>query len=213
MGGAANAPAAPLLDERNHNSVPGGSTGVPPVNHGREIQLMRRVRARWGANIREACQYSSISPAFMAALIAVESGGDAKARRHEPAVFQKLRAVRDGALRNYGSMRAEDLAGATDAQLKSLATSWGLTQIMGYHMLAWGKDPEALLDPIFNLDVATRLLGHFAQRYQLDLRQEFKELLGCWNTGGPYGETHDPQYRSNGLARMEIYARLEAEGR
>jgi hypothetical protein len=179
---------------------------------------MSRIREHWGPAIAAACQFSSVPSAFVAALIANESGGEPTGPpRFEPNVYAKLLAVRDGRLSHYGSIDKHDLAGCKDIDVRDFATSWGLTQIMGYHLLAWGQDPRDLLNPKFNLEMCTRLLASFAQAYQLDVRREFEELLRCWNAGAPYdnpktprleGKTTDPEYVPNGLLRMKIYVEL-----
>jgi len=178
---------------------------------------MLRIKTAWGPAIAAACRYSSVCPAFMAALIANESGGEPTARRFEHGVYQHLRAVLDGKEDHYGSIDKTDLSGCRDSDVREFSTSWGLTQIMGYHLLNWGHNPDSLLDPKFNLDFATRLLANFAQAYNLDLRAEFEEMFRCWNTGHPYddaqtkrveGKTTDPEYVPNGLRRMEIYREI-----
>ena len=178
---------------------------------------MLRIKTHWGLAIQEACKYSSVPPEFLATLIANESGGRPEVRRFEPAIFQKLQAVRNGTQRAWGSLDARYLIKLSDNDLRELATSWGLTQILGWHALFWGRAPADLLEPQFNLNLAVRLLARFAQAFQLDLRTEFESLLRCWNTGQPAdnpktprieGRTSDPKYVENGLARMEIYRGL-----
>lgn len=104
------------------------------------------------------------------------------------------------------------LAAAEDEALRELATSWGLTQIMGYHMVGREGTTRDLRLPRFNLRMALVLLAHFAERYQLDLRREFPEMFRCWNTGQPYGETSDPAYVEKGLLRMRLYAQMAPQG-
>jgi len=176
---------------------------------------MRAIAAKWGALIGQVCHNSSIPPEFMAALIANESGGDPTGPpQFEPTVYGALLDVRDGRRKHYGSITKSDLAGVKDEDLRAFATSWGLTQIMGYHLLSWGEDPRDLLEPKFNLEKCARLLASFVQAYQLNVYLEFEEMFRCWNTGHPYdnpktsrieGKTHDPKYVENGLRRMEIY--------
>lgn len=93
----------------------------------------------------------------------------------------------------------------TDELLRACATSWGLTQIMGYHQVGRDGTPWDLLDPKTNLARAVELLAEFAEAYQLDLRSEFSALLASWNTGRPNGVTFDPQYIPRTLARLKIY--------
>jgi hypothetical protein len=108
------------------------------------------------------------------------------------------------------------LQGLDDAALRELATSWGYTQIMGYHMAGRGGTPRDLLNPRRHFCVAMELLSDFATQYHLDLGRDFAELFRCWNTGQPYGPprgpaTTDPDYVAKGLRRMALYARLPGE--
>ncbi len=202
-----------------------------------ERTLMERIFAVADGVMRKACMFSSVPVEFLAALTANESGGDGRAVRFEPEVYDHLAAVSQGARPAYGAIGGKALAAEiqdalhpkaesfhrhflTDAfaerngarlaetpeeVLRELATSWGFTQIMGYHMLWRGGEPRDLLVPDFHFTMALELLSQFAESYQLDVRSEFRELLGCWNTGRPYGETTDPQYVEKGLRRMAIY--------
>lgn len=95
-----------------------------------------------------------------------------------------------------------------DEAIAELATSWGYTQIMGYHMVGRGGTPRDLLDPDRHFRVALELVAAFAEEYQLDVQSEFAEMFRCWNTGQPYGRTTDANYVANGLCRMEIYGAL-----
>jgi len=165
---------------------------------------MRRIRERWGALIQEVCRYSPIPEEFLAALIANESGGDSGAERFEPKVYLRLVKIRaSGGI--YGPLTAEILRSAQDDMIRAWATSWGLTQIVGYHAAGRPGGIELLKNPQAHLDFALRMLAQFAEQYAIDVHREAAQLFRCWNTGGPYGLTADPKYVQRGLARMEIY--------
>jgi hypothetical protein len=95
-------------------------------------------------------------------------------------------------------------------RLDGLANSWGLTQIMGWHIFELGITVEELKLPSGNLRAATKLLAQAVERFQLDVTQQKDcgELFDVWNTGRPDGATFDPNYVGNGLARMNAYAGL-----
>jgi hypothetical protein len=195
-----------------------------------DAELMAEIRTKWGALIAQVCHTSSVPPAFLAALIAGESGGDPNAKRFEPGVLASLWEVLLGRKASFGSIGRTQLL--TYAQtgspvipctldyslqrLDGLATSWGLTQIMGYNAaVVPGIIPsghiahaEELTTPLFNLGSALNMLAQFAHDFQLDLATEAAELLRCWNTGRPNGQTADPRYVDNGLARMKLYSDL-----
>jgi|SRR5579884_995801 hypothetical protein len=162
--------------------------------------------------------------------------GASHARRFEKAVLAALWEVLMGRKAAYGSIGRKDLLlyllsgkvardGAGEGpstvpaaipadsllRLDRLASSAGLTQVMGYHVLeeASGCDSvEDLTVPARALRESIRLLAEFAQRYQLDLAAEFPPLFTCWNTGSPNGKTFDPGYVANGLRRMQLYKDL-----
>jgi len=112
----------------------------------------------------------------------------------------------------FGANHRASLAALPDEGLRELATSWGYTQIMGYHMVGRAGTVRDLLDPAFHYRVAIELLAEFAAAFQLDLTREFSEMFSCWNTGRPYGKCYSPRYVENGLHRMELYAeKLKSE--
>jgi hypothetical protein len=113
----------------------------------------------------------------------------------------------------FGANHQREFAALADEALRELATSWGYTQIMGYHMVGRAGTVRDLLDPQIHFRVALELLAEFAEEYQLNLAHEFEEMFRCWNTGQPYGPPHgppttDPEYVANGLTRMNFYAKL-----
>lgn len=173
---------------------------------------MLRIKTQWGVAIIDACRYSSVLPEFLAALIAGESGGDPAAKRFEKSVYNKLISVQRGYAAHYGALSSGDLKPLNDDAIRDLATSWGLTQVMGYHVARRPGGIAILKDPATHLKFALGLMGGFAERFQLNVKAEFAEMFRCWNTGKPYGETFDPKYVERGLARIEIYKRGSGVG-
>lgn len=189
---------------------------------------MTSIRKAWGNTIATACSASSVPPAFLAALIAGETGGHNDSRRFEKNVLDSIWEVLLGRKTAYGSISHSDLVGyvsgvsnpitvpqslPADAfqRVDALSTSWGLTQIMGYHALEFRITMDALRDPQQHLVLSTKMLAQFAQRFQLDMASDFPPLFACWNTGGPdCTKTFDPKYCANGVERMKIYADILA---
>jgi len=191
--------------------------------------LMQKIKQNFGGTIAASAGYldngKDVPPSLLAALIANESGGDPNATRFEPAVCLQLTEVLMGKLTAYsphgikrplgsGDLLARlEPAGAPRPPLRSalftlmeLATSRGLTQIMGWHALEFGR--AALTgSPTDQLNFTVELLGWFAERYQLDYTKDFEQLFHCWNTGTPTDPpaTYDPNYVANGMARMQAY--------
>jgi hypothetical protein len=189
-------------------------------------QLMTFIKNQWADVILSAATTSSVPAGFLAALVANESGGHNDARRFEPKVLAALWEVLLGRKTAYGSISRAALVqfvagngaapgGAPQSlpadafqRLDGLATSWGLTQIMGYHVLGTSHDVEDLTVPDVHFQQCLRMLGAFASEFSLDLATDFSELFRCWNTGRPDGQTFDPAYVNNGLARMAIWTSL-----
>lgn len=110
--------------------------------------------------------------------------------------------------RGFADIHSHAIGKATDDALRELATSWGYTQIMGYHMVGRQGNVHKLLDPHFHFRMAVWLLSEFALDFHLDAGRDVEELFCCWNTGRPHGRTYDPDYVDKGLRRMEIYRQL-----
>jgi hypothetical protein len=104
--------------------------------------------------------------------------------------------------------RGEQFAELEDETLRELASSWGFTQIMGYHLIGRRGTVQDLLEPPFHFRLAVELLSEFAEDFRLDLTREFEEMFRCWNTGSPYGETFDAAYVANGLLRMNLFREM-----
>lgn len=100
-----------------------------------------------------------------------------------------------------------------DDFIRRLSTSWGLTQIMGYHLLGRADPIERLLEPAFHYRMAVELLEEFALRHHLDPARDFEALFRCWNTGRPDGQTADPRYAENGRRRLDLYRQLALKDR
>lgn len=202
-----------------------------------ELDLMRQVFTRCGGTIRAAAAANGIDENFLAALVAGESGGDFNAKQFEKNVLASLWEVLLGRKAAFGSIGRTDLQqyvfaavssgtgvwGRNPAEgieacnrtlfaLDGLATSWGLTQIMGYHTLTHvGWSVDRLRDPAANLYCACVLLKEFIAEYHLNPPGLAVDpawaaaLFTCWNTGRPDGHTFDPNYVANGQARMALY--------
>jgi len=189
---------------------------------------MQSIKAKWGDQLSAMATSSSVPAAFLAALIAGESGGDAEAKRFEPSVFSALGEVVIGRRSMYGSIGAMDILKFVSVQavppaairsqtdfaneltrFAHLAHSWGLTQVMGYEVIPFRLDGiAALQSPMSGLNVTLAMLNQFAYHNHLDITKDFAELFNCWNTGRPHSPTHDPNYIPNGLGRMKIYEAL-----
>jgi hypothetical protein len=191
--------------------------------------LMQSIKTKYGDVISAAGMNSNVPAPFLAALIANETGGNPLGKRFEGNVLVSLWKVVQGRVSTFGVFHASDLlrfvGGLTAApgqaqgtvsdafaRLDDLATSWGLTQIMGYHALEKNSRsanlPSGYQTPSVCLAESIRLLTEFAEHFQFDVSQDFEAMFRCWNGGHPTAQTFDPQYVPNGKARMAIYAGL-----
>ena len=200
-------------------------------------QLMLSIRDRYSAQIAQAVAGTVYTEAFVAALVANESGGNLAAFRIEPKVFAELAGVITGKVAAFGSIGAEDLmrrvwpaesvgvhTGAQPAwglkegllALLNLATSWGPTQIMGYQSIAGGYPLSELTQARTHFKHTVEVLEGFRKSFPAILDLQGYPLGGmagffvCWNTGRPTGLTADPNYAAKGLQRMGIYKTLPA---
>jgi hypothetical protein len=192
-----------------------------------QVELMRKIYQSLGTTLKAAAAQSSVPESFLAAVVANESAGNPQASRFEPAVFEALCLVLLGKKSSYAPAGIHHPLGIQElipyidpgsqgggpsgnflamlGRLRDLATSWGLTQLMGWHAVEFSRTLPMLQQPRSNLDFANFLLSYFASRYGLDVTKDFGDLLTCWNTGSPTGNTFDPQYVPNGLARQAAY--------
>ena len=170
--------------------------------------LMQRIKTQWGEKIIQACGDSGIPPAFIAALIANETGGKADASNLEKNIYDLFQRVRSGARPHWGAVTQRFLMDYDDEGVANLATSRGLTQICGYNAVFHKVSPLMLSEPDVSLALTVKMFLEFARGFKLDVTKDFEAMLRCWNGGNPKANTAVPEYVPHGLARMEIYRTL-----
>lgn len=185
--------------------------------------VIRRVFERCHKFIAEAISGCQVPAAFVGALAANESGGLTDAMHFEAWVYRRLKAVANGRAPAFGSIARKQLlrslgensapadaviSGDADRKLREFATSWGFTQIMGYHVIHRSLDIGSLTEPAAHFHIAVELLSEFARRFDLRLARDFEQLFRCWNTGRPDGTTFNPNYVAAGIRRMALYHEL-----
>jgi len=127
----------------------------------------------------DASSVRNAPAAFLASLIANESGGNPNAKRFESHVLVSLWQVLVDGAPSYGSIGRADLAAYVGGgipyaltQLDDLVHSHGLTQIMGWHVLeensGLDRNPLLLYQPARCLAETQRLLRDFARQFSLD---------------------------------------------
>lgn len=171
--------------------------------------IAKQIHQRFGGQI--ASVYSAVPRELLAGLIGVEAGKDRHgqlkedARRFEPYVFERLREVRDGHRTSYNNIRRAQLKDTTDASLRALATSYGLTQIMGWWAIHLGCTVADLRSSDKHLDYAAQLIQRNALKH---IESNPAAVFRIWNTGRANGRTHDPDYVYNAIAVMGTYRDL-----
>lgn len=203
------------------------------LNAKQALKAASDIYTRFGDRIETACQGSIVDPAFVAGLICNEAGRRRgviveSATRFEPAVYADLVWLRDngycfiGKARRttYSGVTRAQIADASDAALRALATSYGLLQIMGWHSLASLDCTIAdLRDPAKHLGYAVKLLGIVGKPYLTKARstrsatvrdEEFEKVCRIWNTGRPNGKTYHASYVPNARAVRISYAAIAA---
>jgi hypothetical protein len=208
-----------------------------------DAQLMQKIRNEMGDYIAGAVEGTPFPPALVAALVANESSGQANLQRFEPAVFAELARVITLQKTNYAPAGCKKPLAQTDLMphvwpqtlvgstgkssevftfpqgvqaLQNLATSYGPTQIMGWHSIEFGYPLGDLPNLQRHFDRAVELLAWFGERYEM-MESSLSEtefataIFHCWNTGSPVAPTYDPDYVAHGLARMALYGETTAE--
>ena len=158
-----------------------------------ELDILPPRLKRFEREFSHALNKYYIDPALFAALVIQESGGNPDAYRHEPAYQAKY-------VTGQARWNRARAMGWTDEEL---ATSWGLTQVLGATAwnMGWHYPPEKILDPASNLALGAKYL-----RKKLDQYGNVLEALLAYNggDGAVYayrkGECHNCAYANSVLA-------------
>ncbi|HLA96624.1 MAG TPA: hypothetical protein VK612_12950, partial [Pyrinomonadaceae bacterium] len=120
-----------------------------------------------------------------------------------------LKNVRDGNKSSYNKIKKSHLADASDDALRSLATSYGASQIMGWHViLNLNCTIGDLRDPAKHFFYTVKLLqlnGFPARASETRMDAEMRQ----WNTGSEGGRTYHENYVPNAQAVRAEYAAIE----
>lgn len=172
---------------------------------------MLHIYNAWHAEIDRAVLGTDISAAYLAALISLESSppGNPHSKRFEPRVYERLLELKHAG-RAWGGLKQNDLRRYSDAELKQLATSYGLTQIMGYHCLSLGCTIEELRGEYHLQWAAAYMQFHYGK---VAKKRDWPACFRIHNTGRPDGSTHREDYVERGMVRMEYYRKwAKSEG-
>jgi hypothetical protein len=176
-------------------------------------ELLLRTKMNYETEVKQICQEEGVAPNYILALIVLECSGRIPPQsRFEPAVYEKLKQLRNGTLKKYSTVINSQVRNESDETLKLLATSWGALQIMGYHCYDLGVPIDALINHRSSLRLGIRWCK---RNYGSYLSQEnYGNAFHFHNTGKPmpfFGitSTHDPSYVFKGLRYMSSFEDLE----
>lgn len=169
--------------------------------------IMFHIYHRLHSEIETAVDGTEIPASFLAALISLESHppGNRNSRRFEPKVYQRLLEMKNHG-RSFSRLPVEKIRVLSDAELRELATSYGLTQIMGYHCLDLGCSIEDLAGEYHLLWSVAYMRRHYLPQI---VKKDWEACFRIHNTGRPEGTTHRSDYAERGLVRMRYYEEWE----
>lgn len=177
-----------------------------------ERGILKRVEKNYGKRVDALAKKFKLSPAYLKALIALECSGKAKPpSRLEKHVYKQLKNVRDGQVKNYGSIKASTVKNAPDDALKNLASSWGPFQLMGYQCIEMGINVADIRGEN-SLDWGVKWID---RRYGKYLKKKrYKDAFHIHNTGRPFPKNNKPftfnkNYIPNGMAYIKYFLQQE----
>jgi len=176
-------------------------------------EAILRTKMNYETEVKEICAEENVPYNYILALIILECSGRKPAQsRFEPAVYDKLKQLRNGELGRYSTLSASQVRGMSDGTLRLLATSWGALQLMGYHCFELGVPIDELINQNSSLRIGIRWCKKTYGNYLIN--QNFSDAFHAHNTGKPmpfFGitTTHDPQYVFRGMRYMSMFEELE----
>lgn len=170
-----------------------------------ELDILPPRLKRFEREFSHALNKYYVDPALFAALVIQESGGNPDAYRHEPAYQAKY-------VTGQARWNRARAVGWTD---EALATSWGLTQVLGATAwsMGWHYPPEKILDPASNLALGAKYLRMKLDQYDGNVL----EALLAYNGGGGAvnayrrGEPYNLDYALNVMALRDRIIRGELD--
>ena len=153
--------------------------------------------------IWQASYGTPIPESYLAAVISLETSppGNWNSERFEAHIYQRLLALKRKG-KAFGSISRKKLLKHSDKELRQFATSYGPTQMMGYHCLQINCSISDLKSS-YHLQWAVAWMelnyGTYARR------ANWEACLRIHNTGRPEGKTYHANYVRDGLRRMNYY--------
>ena len=167
--------------------------------------LMFQVYHSLGRKIWEASYGTTIPESYLAAVLSLETSppGNWDSERFEAHVYRRLLALKNEG-KAFGSIPRKELLQYSDRDLRQFATSYGPTQMMGYHCFKIQCSINELKGPYHLQWAVTWMEKNYASYAR---RGDWEACFRIHNTGRPNGRTYHRNYVQKGLERMEYYER------
>lgn len=210
-------PESVPLFEHIHLSQWTDRASVPSFSAKPNVGGKKRAMGHYGSDLKPLADAHQLDWSYLMALTVLECSGKRPCgTRFEPKRYRQLKQVRDGKRRQWDGVKRADLTGKSNAEIRSLATSWGPFQIMGYHTITMSKKgPTVTVEDLTNHNALAVGVRWVSDNYGATIRaNRFQDAFHIHNTGRPYPKvgaprTYDPNYVSNGLQFMEYFQTRE----
>jgi len=165
--------------------------------------LMFHLYHKMDREINRSVAGTRIEPAYLAALISLESSplANRNSERFEPGFYKRLLELKETG-RPFGGIPRSYLLSKTDRELKELSTSYGLTQIMGFHCIELGCSIDDLRGDYHLQWAVAWMQKHYGNKIKT---HNWQACFRIHNTGHPKGETARRDYVERGISRMKYY--------
>ncbi len=168
-----------------------------------------KLRKAYGKEIFEACRGTNVPQSWLAGIIGNENASLAPAaKRFEKGLYEQLLTAQCGGKALWNTWDEKALEHYQDADIRNLASSHGLTQILGLHQRTLGISLYALIGAGEQTQLinTVRLLQKTAKAFIE--KDDFESVLRIWNTGSPKGKPFTSWYLSRGQETREAYETL-----
>ncbi|MCB1164987.1 MAG: hypothetical protein KDK37_04590 [Leptospiraceae bacterium] len=176
-----------------------------------EDALMLHIYHSLNEEIASAVEGTEIPAEYLAALISLEShpAGNRDSQRFEPGVYERLLDLKYSG-EPFGYIPRNQVQDLSDDKIHQLATSYGLTQIMGYHCLQLGCSIDDLKGEFHLMWAVAYIREHYGKKIA---ERDWEACFRIHNTGRADGTTSRKDYVERGLKRMEYYHKwMEKQG-
>jgi hypothetical protein len=194
-------------------------------------EIAQRIYSKYAERIQSASDFYRIPAHWFAGLTGMENPQcheypHPDSMRFERVVYVHLIAVKDGISDSYKGITQSMLKGQTEKDIRNLSTSYGQTQIMGYHLLTPAlrlvgfedlRNPKTHYGCTGMMFAADHRLGLYcdtALQHSSADQNAFFRVAHIWNSGWDWDgiqahiKTYSPDYMGNCWAVAKAYKTL-----